>query len=118
MGCRFGIMSDDTTLRQLCSKIATIQFLQQHTKVPVRAIIVYSTSLGTNSPPFMILENVDGIQITLLLLIKVNFSTLVKSTTIGRLDLETMTTPVSILMLYSLEHNGARSRWTLHAWNL
>src|SRR5256885_11511479 len=61
------MMSEETTLRQMRSEIATLQFLKRHTKVPVPAVIGYSKTPGTDPPPFMILENVDRIRMTLLL---------------------------------------------------
>ena len=60
------MMSEETTLRQMRSEIATLQFLKRHTKVPVPAVTGYSTTRGTDPPPFM-LENVDRIRMTLLL---------------------------------------------------
>jgi len=61
-----GITSDDTTLVRLRSEIATIQFLHQHTKVPVPAVIGYCEG-DAELPPFMILESMDGIRMNLLL---------------------------------------------------
>ena len=59
------IASESVIRTKLRSEVATLKFLKQHTKVPVPTLIGYD--VGTDdSPPFLIMENVDGIRLSIL----------------------------------------------------
>jgi hypothetical protein len=59
-------IADHSIIRmKLRSEVATLQFLHQSTRVPVPKVIGYGE--GDDAfPPFLIMENVDGIRLTLL----------------------------------------------------
>jgi aminoglycoside phosphotransferase (APT) family kinase protein len=61
-----GITCRDSTLARMRSEVATMQFLNQHTRVPVPAIIGYCEDDG-ELPPFIVLESIEGIRLTHLL---------------------------------------------------
>ena len=48
------------------SEIATMQFLHQHTKIPVPALVGYNANKN-DFPLFMIMESVEGMRMTYLL---------------------------------------------------
>ena len=50
---------------KLRSEVATTQFLDQNTRVPVPKVIGYGEG-DESIPPFLIMENIDGIRLTLL----------------------------------------------------
>jgi hypothetical protein len=59
-------IADDNFIRmKLRSEVATLQFLHQNTRVPVPKLIGYGDGDDT-LPPFLIVENVDGMRLTLL----------------------------------------------------
>ena len=60
-----GMTTDDLTLIRLRTEAATTQFLRHHTKVPVPIVIGHGEG-DDEFPPFVILESLDGIRMSLL----------------------------------------------------
>lgn len=59
------IASDSVIQMKLRSEVATLQFLYQSTRVPVPKVIGYGEG-DKNLPPFLIMENIDGMRLSLL----------------------------------------------------
>jgi hypothetical protein len=51
---------------KLQSEVAMLKYLKKHTKVPIPTLIGYNLSTGDSPPPFLIIENVDGIKLIFL----------------------------------------------------
>jgi Phosphotransferase enzyme family len=62
------IASHSVIRTKLRSEVATLQFLRQNTQVPVPKVVGYGLG-DENLPPFLIMENVDGMRLSLLWMI-------------------------------------------------
>lgn len=72
---KFGILDNEITLLRMRSEIATINFLHDHTKVPVPQVIGFDEG-DDGFPPFIILKGLNGIRMTQVLSMEVDLSNL------------------------------------------
>jgi len=100
------VASDSLIQMKLRSEIATLQFLQQKTRVPVPQVIGYSEG-DSELPPFMITTNVDGMRLGVLNMIELPpkaLDSILRS--LGEIQLELLSHPFQQIGMLDLPIEG------------